>query len=217
MPASDLLDRISARASSLTIVLGEVQLSALATYCELLEKWNRQINLTALTLEGWPDETLDRLLFEPLSAVPFVQGLAGDWIDLGTGGGSPAVPLALTVTGLHLTMTESRGKKAAFLREVTRVLALPSAKTFEGRFEELMNRAPRSVELVTARAVNSQHIETLVDRLLSDSGRLLLFARQRVPAVGQLRSVGSQALPGGSSFLSILSRWDSVPRGTSVH
>ena len=85
----------------------------LVTYLELLWKWNRKINLTAI-LE--PEMAIDRLLLEPLAAAAHLPA-GGMLADLGSGGGSPAIPLALALSPSKLLMVESRSRKASFLRE----------------------------------------------------------------------------------------------------
>jgi 16S rRNA (guanine527-N7)-methyltransferase len=149
----------------------------LARYYDLLQHWNQRINLTALPLEDYPSSTLDRLLVEPLlaasRAVPAT--CRGPWIDVGSGGGSPGLPMKLVRPDLELTLTESRGRKAAFLREAIRQLGLAHAEVFEGRFETLQARRA-SISLVTVRAVRiDQALTEASAHLLCPGGRLILF------------------------------------------
>ena len=85
-------------------------------YIALLAKWNRTINLTSLPLEPPTDEAIDRLLVEPIAASS-KAGRVETIIDIGSGGGSPAIPFWIQVPGAKLTMVESRSRKCAFLRE----------------------------------------------------------------------------------------------------
>src|SRR5262245_38745059 len=64
-------------------------------YCDLLNYWNRRINLTSLDLNPPSKEALDRLFIEPLLAVRHV-GTPTHWIDIGSGGGSPAIPMKIS-------------------------------------------------------------------------------------------------------------------------
>ena len=61
-------------------------------------------------------------------------------IDIGSGGGSPAIPLTLAAPRLHMRMVESKTRKAVFLREVIRTLGLGRAEVDTSRFEELLTR-----------------------------------------------------------------------------
>jgi 16S rRNA (guanine527-N7)-methyltransferase len=117
---SDLAARLADRAARERLTLDEVLSSKLTVFLEILNHWNQKINLTSLTD---PDEAIDRLLLEPVaaaSALPRRSRLA----DLGSGGGSPAIPLALALEATALLMVESRSRKTAFLREAVRELGL---------------------------------------------------------------------------------------------
>src|SRR5262245_60756251 len=96
----------------------------LTAYFELLRKWNRKIALTSLPVEDAGDEAIDRLLIEPVVASKFLIQQRGSALDIGSGGGSPAIPLKLACPGLSLRMVESKTRKAAFLRETVRTLEL---------------------------------------------------------------------------------------------
>jgi 16S rRNA (guanine527-N7)-methyltransferase len=121
MPTPEsLTNRLSRRAASLNIEADEDLIARLASYFELLQRWNEKINLTSL---GDTDESVDRLIMEPLAAARFLPR-GGRLIDIGSGGGSPAIPLAIALRTSALTMVESRGRKAAFLREAVRTLGL---------------------------------------------------------------------------------------------
>src|SRR3954467_11057735 len=103
-------------------------LEPLEGYYRLLTHWNAKINLTALPLDPPTDETFDRLLVEPLGAAKQIPThTPAIWFDLGSGGGSPAIPLKIARPSLRLTMIESKERKGAFLREAIRTLELSDA------------------------------------------------------------------------------------------
>ncbi|HEY5613776.1 MAG TPA: 16S rRNA (guanine(527)-N(7))-methyltransferase RsmG, partial [Lysobacter sp.] len=109
-------------ARTLEAGLAELALdTALATpllaYLELLARWNRTYNLTAVRDPG---EMVVKHLLDSLAMHPFVDPLVaggGALADLGTGAGLPGIPLAIVKPGLRVTLVESAGKKARFLRE----------------------------------------------------------------------------------------------------
>ncbi len=181
---SDLSHRLADRARAAGVVLDDVQLSALERYLELLARWNATINLTALPLDGFPDTTLDRLIGEPLMASRFVpaarnrvaadEGQRGlSLCDLGSGGGSPALPLKIIRPDLRLTMVESRDRKSAFLREAIRVLELRDATAITGRLEDI---DAVNVDTITVRGViGNEVLAAAVRRMLAVDGRLLAF------------------------------------------
>ncbi len=152
-------------------------LDPLEAYFRLLMRWNATINLTALPLDSPTDETFDRLLVEPLAAARRISDKPAVWFDLGSGGGSPAIPLKIARPALKLTMIESKTRKAAFLREVIRVIGISQAEVLSDRFESVAVDVGGGVaDLVTVRAVKADF--GLFDNaglLLKDGGRLLLF------------------------------------------
>src|SRR6185436_3405002 len=110
-------------------------------YLALLSKWNRTINLTSLDLEPPSDEAIDRLLVEPIAA-SYSAGEPQMVIDLGSGGGSPAIPFWIQLPSSKLTMVESRSRKCAFLREAVRQIRPGRATALDLRFEELIGKNP---------------------------------------------------------------------------
>ena len=147
-------------------------------YFELLSRWNERINLTALPLAKPTDETFDRLLLEPLRAAMEIEPSCASWFDLGSGGGSPALPIKIAKPNLNLTMVESKTRKAAFLRDAVRQLQIESADVLNGRFEALLDREDLqgTVDLVTIRAVRVDAPLTAVSlHLLRSGGELMLL------------------------------------------
>ena len=153
-------------------------LGPLEAYFRLLAQWNATINLTALPLDAPTDETFDRLLVEPLGASRRILDTAAIWFDIGSGGGSPAIPLKIARPKLKLTMIESRERKSAFLREAVRALGLAETSVVTARLEDLALDACYAGigDQVTVRAVKMD--VSLFDNaatLLQRGGRLLLF------------------------------------------
>jgi 16S rRNA G527 N7-methylase RsmG len=86
-------ERIVARAGAAKVTLEREQVEHLASYYQLLDRWNRKMNLTSLPLATYPDITLDRLIIEPVIVAAEMDRSQLTWVDFGSGGGSPAVPL----------------------------------------------------------------------------------------------------------------------------
>jgi 16S rRNA (guanine527-N7)-methyltransferase len=160
-------------------------LDPLEAYLRLLTHWNAKINLTALPLDPPTDQTFDRLLVEPLGAARHIEDKPLVWFDLGSGGGSPAIPVKIARPALNLTMVESKERKAAFLQEAIRTLELKNSSVRNDRFEDLAKDPTlvRSVDLVTVRAVkiDAGLLETAAN-LLREGGRLLLFRPAHDPS-----------------------------------
>ena len=178
MNATEFRARVLARAARARLAVSATEIDQLEAYYRLLNRWNRTINLTALPLEPLNDDTLDRLLIEPLASASYVTVSHANWFDLGSGGGSPAIPLKIARPGLNLTMVEARQKKAAFLREAARELSLPSTTVVTERFEALPTHPDfvRIAALVTVRAVKvDSNLLRIGQHLLSSGGKLFLF------------------------------------------
>lgn len=171
--------RLKRRAARIGLTIPAPLVDRLESYLGLLLRWNQKINLTALSYSSNPDETIDRLLLEPLAAARVLPFSVGRLLDVGSGGGSPAIPLRLAIgDNLGLVLVESKTRKAAFLREAIRELELPNASVESARFEELLTRPDlhEAHDAVSIRAVRLE-ARTLVglQAFLKQGGRLLLF------------------------------------------
>ena len=201
---TELSARLAALGRAAGLALNERQLRGLESYLHLLARWNATINLTSLPLDGFPDATLNRLIAEPLVAskyMPFSDVVAGaTWFDLGSGGGSPAIPLKLVCPSPALTMVESKERKGAFLREAVRELQLPHANVASARIEDI---STVNIDIITVRAVyGNKVLAESVGRMLSAAGTLLLFASAK-PDLPGLRVTTEVPLvtPGDSLFV----------------
>ena len=149
--AAIVRDRIEKRARRAGIEVSDTLFTQLTEYIELLRRWNARMNLTSLDDK---DAGLDRLIIEPLVSASHVPR-SGRAIDIGSGGGSPAIPLKLAVPALSLLMVESKTRKAAFLREACRQLEIEDVVVETGRYEALLSRPELHEvhDLLTLRAV----------------------------------------------------------------
>ncbi|WP_038054048.1 16S rRNA (guanine(527)-N(7))-methyltransferase RsmG [Thermomonas fusca] len=173
----------------------------LLDYLALLARWNATYNLTAIRD---PREMLAKHLLDSLAMQPFVRGI-GTLADLGTGPGLPGIPLAIATPGLQVTLVESNGKKARFLREAVRQLKLGNVQVAESRIEAF--RPGTTFDAITARALATLPlILQLGGHLPGPDGRLLamkgvlpddeiaaLPAGWRVAAIHPLRVPGLSA------------------------
>ena len=107
------------------------QIDQLIAYADLLEKWNRAYNLTAIRDRR---EIFSRHLIESLSIAPFVSGRRR--LDVGTGAGLPGVPLAILGPSVTYILLDSNGKKTRFLTEVKRSLGLSNIEVQTARVEK---------------------------------------------------------------------------------
>jgi 16S rRNA (guanine527-N7)-methyltransferase len=138
------------RALAITPVSRET-LSRLDAFVNLLLEWQARINLIAPSTipKIWTRHIADSLQLLDLGQT------TKTWIDLGSGGGFPGVPIACVLAGKEgavVHLVESNKKKAAFLRETCRVLEIP-AIVHAARIREFADSFEGSAEVVTARAV----------------------------------------------------------------
>ena len=139
----------------------------LLAYLALLDRWNRTYNLTAIRD---PREMVGKHLLDSLAMHAYLG--AGSLADLGAGAGLPGIPLAIAKPALRVTLVESNGKKARFLREAVRTLGLANARVAESRAESLDE--PGAYDAITARALATLPlIIELGGHLLKPGGRLL--------------------------------------------
>jgi 16S rRNA (guanine527-N7)-methyltransferase len=186
----------------------------LLAYLALLDRWNRTYNLTAIRDPG---EMVTRHLLDSLAMHPFL-GTPGDggvrMADLGTGPGLPGIPLAIANPRLQVTLVESNGKKARFLREAVRTLGLGNARVAESRAEALQE--PGAYDAITARALDTlAGIIRVGGHLLKPGGKLLAMKGVRpeeeiaaLPAGWTVSAVHPLAVPGlvGERHLVVVDR-----------
>jgi 16S rRNA (guanine527-N7)-methyltransferase len=179
----DVRSRLVRRAAKNNIFIGDPLTDRLAAYCELLVRWNRKINLTSL--ENL-DQAIDRLLLEPLVASRYFPSSATRLMDVGSGGGSPAIPFKLAVPRLRLTMVEAKARKSAFLREAIRHLSLDDVQVETARYEELLARPElhEAHDVVSLRAVRTEaRVLTTLQAFLAPGGVIMLFRGPSGPQI----------------------------------
>jgi len=136
------------------------QAAQLVDYLELLLKWNARTNLTAIRD---PDEIVRRHFGESLFLGAHLRDCS-TLLDFGSGAGFPGVPVQLLRPEIAVTLAESQGKKAAFLREVvrhfglqtevwaSRVEAMPSERRFDAVALRAVDKMDSAVREAAARA-----------------------------------------------------------------
>ena len=153
--ASELRDGL--RALGLTLTDGQVD--QLLAYQDLIAKWNKVYNLTAVRSPG---EMLRHHLLDSLAALPPLlrhlqalppQGSAPRCLlDVGSGAGLPGVVFAICCPGLQVTCVDTVGKKTAFIQQAASSLHLPNLKAVHARVESLQGH---DFDVVCSRAFAS--------------------------------------------------------------
>lgn len=147
-------------------------LEAISSYCDLLLRWNRKINLTTITD---PLEILERNFVESFYGALWLTDESGVLCDVGSGAGFPGLALKLVRPGWDVRLYEPNQKKAAFLAEVARQLRLTGLDVVRERWGDV-DLPASSLDAVTARAVGSyEAIAHKAWPALGRSGKLLLW------------------------------------------
>ena len=144
------------------------QVEQLLAYLEMLQRWNKAYNLTAIRE---PIQMVRLHLLDSLAVHPYVQGVK-HIIDVGTGPGLPGIPLAILNPDINFTLLDSNGKKTRFLFQAINDLSLANAKEINHRVEKY--QPEQSFDIVLSRAFSSiSDMLTQCDHLVSDSGCFL--------------------------------------------
>jgi len=148
----ELGDRLGAAAVALGIALTATQVAQLLDYLDLLDRWNRTYNLTAVRDRA---DMMTQHVLDCLAAVPALRRtLPGRKrvLDVGSGGGLPGVVWALVDPQIEVTCVDSVGKKAAFVQQAAMSLGLGNLKSEQARVETLQDEP---FDVITSRAFAS--------------------------------------------------------------
>jgi 16S rRNA (guanine527-N7)-methyltransferase len=163
-------DLLTKAVAELNLELAEQQVGACELVLQELLRWNKKINLTAITNR---DEMTVKHLIDSLHLVPQLR--PGDRVlDIGSGAGFPALVLAIARPDCLITSIDAVWKKISFQKHICRLLKLANLEPLHGRVEQLAADRPGAFSLVTSRAFSSLALFVeLAAPLVSASGRLI--------------------------------------------
>jgi len=168
----------------------------LLNFLELLEKWNRAYNLTAVRD---PEQMVPRHLLDSLTVLPYLQGPRV--LDIGTGAGLPGIPLALARPDLEFTLLDSNAKKTRFATQALHELGLKNVAVVQERVEKF--HPETKFDTLIARAFASIPDMLAASRhLCAPRGRFLVmkgvFPQEELAAVtdGYRAEVKALRIPG---------------------
>ena len=192
-----LARQLKAGCAALALSPGARQQALLLAYLELLVKWNRAYNLTAVRD---PAQMVTRHLLDSLVIAPYLRGK--HLLDVGTGAGLPGVPMAIMYPERNFDLLDSNGKKTRFLFQVKTGLRLDNMQVYHQRVESFRSSEPFD-------AVISRAFASLADmvagcrHLLADDGRFFAmkgtYPEQEIAALDpscEVIAVNSLEVPG---------------------
>lgn len=168
---TELRKKLDKGLERLGLDLPEAVRDGLIAYVQLLAKWNRAYNLTAVRD---PAEMVTRHLLDSLAVVPHLEGER--IIDVGTGGGLPGIPLALVFPERRFVLLDANSKKTRFLIQARAVLGLENVEVVHARVEQYHDESPfdciitRAFASVTDILTNSRHLLTRNGEFLAMKG-----------------------------------------------
>ena len=177
----------------LAMELTEDQAQKLSRFADLLIKWNESYNLTSITS---PKDVLDLHLVDSLALAKCSGDLldgSKTVLDVGSGGGLPAIPLAIVRPELEITMVDAVQKKTIFQRQAVSMLRLKNIKAEHTRVEQIKDR---TFDVITSRAFASlSDMIHLTEHLLAPGGVWLAmkgkFPQEEVDALPQNVSIST--------------------------
>jgi 16S rRNA (guanine527-N7)-methyltransferase len=184
-------ERLQALAAELGLALSDAQCAALLAYAQLLRRWNRVHNLTAIDSPAQllSHHILDSLsIAVPLASIVRMRGIVparadparagASFLDAGSGAGLPGIPLAIAWPGWRAHFVDAVGKKCAFLRQACVELGLAGATVHHARLESL-RLEPQP--LIVARAFASLKDFVALTRPLLATGGIWAAMKGRNP------------------------------------
>lgn len=160
--------RLEAGIANLAIPCSGEQLECLLCYLDMLERWNKTFNLTAVRD---PLQMIGLHLLDSLAVHPYIEN-ASSIIDVGTGAGLPGIPLSILNPQKKFTLLDSNGKKTRFLFQVISQLGLTNAQQVHRRVETYTPQA--KFDRVISRAFSSiPDMLSQCQHLLAEDGTFL--------------------------------------------
>ncbi|MCG9098732.1 16S rRNA (guanine(527)-N(7))-methyltransferase RsmG [Laribacter hongkongensis] len=160
----NLKEELKAGLAELGLALSAPQELLLVHYVELLDKWNRVYNLTAVRETG---RMLSYHVLDSLAALPLVAGQR--ILDVGSGGGMPGIPFAISQPDWSLTLLDANHKKTTFLKQAVIELGLTNTEVVCERVETF--QPERKFDVITSRAFSDlAEFVRLTRHLLAEGG-----------------------------------------------
>ena len=178
--------------AELGLALSHKQVADLNTFLQELGRWNRVHNLTSVEGE---QASIDLHLIDSIAILPimreFLPTTQVQIADLGSGGGLPAIPIAIAEPNWRISLIEAVRKKTAFLQNVKGKLGLSNASIYSDRVEQVATQEPGKYDAVISRAFTSlDRFLDLAEPFLKPGG--LVFAMKARRADEELSAISTE-------------------------
>jgi 16S rRNA (guanine527-N7)-methyltransferase len=173
--------------AALQLPINAAQINQLVQFIELIAKWNKAYNLTAVR----NNQDMARLhILDSLAILPHITGKRV--IDIGTGAGLPGIPLAICLPDVEFVLLDSNAKKTRFVQQAILELKLKNVSVLHKRVEDY--QPEQGFDIVTTRAFASlPDIVNLTSHLLAANG-VLLAMKGQIPA-DELQQFNATVIP----------------------
>ncbi|MDD2851249.1 MAG: 16S rRNA (guanine(527)-N(7))-methyltransferase RsmG [Desulfuromonadaceae bacterium] len=160
---------VASESKSMQLVLSTSEIKLLEVYAAELLKWNRKINLTAITEEK---EVAIKHFIDSLALLPFIN--QNDYLlDIGSGAGLPVIPLKICASGTRMVSVDAVAKKIKFQKHIIRLLKLDNIEAIHTRVEDLYTHQ-RLFSVITSRAFSKlDNFVSLAAPLIADNGVMI--------------------------------------------
>lgn len=185
-----LNEKLASGLAVMGVSVDSVTQQKLLDYIELIDKWNKVHNLTAVRD---PNDMVTMHLLDSLSVLPCIKG--EDLLDVGSGAGLPGIPLALVRPELKVTVMDSNHKKASFMRQAKAVLGMSNLEIVCGRVEEYHSEAGFSTIISRAFSDLSEFLRLSRHLLAEDGVWLAMKGVYPYDELAQSHGITSEVIP----------------------
>lgn len=159
------------------------QQAKLIKYVELLDKWNKSYNLTAVRK---PEQMVTRHLLDSLSISPYLRGK--HILDVGTGAGLPGIPLSIVFPERQFTLLDSNNKKTRFVTQAVSELELSNVDVVQSRVENFQSAELFDTIITRAYSAIGEMVEQTSHLLVSDGTFLAMKGTNPVAEIDEMSS-----------------------------
>ena len=185
-------DLLEAGSLALKLNLSALQKSALLTYLDLLGKWNKTYNLTAI---HEPERMLTHHILDSLAVSPYL--LDGSLLDVGSGAGFPGLPLAIARPDIKVTVMDASQKKCGFMLQVVIELGLANVSVQHARVENFQVQQ-KFAQIVSRAFSDLSEFVRLSAHLLAPGGHWLamkgVYPEEEITRLKEVRVINSTPL-----------------------